>query len=297
MIKKDMYFTVTKHWIIIIPLIIFIMINSLHPQVEKPTVAVLGNFEPKIEKKINEMLNVEKVDSVKEGKYKVERSIVDAFVLIEDGKVTIFRNDNSIRSYYVKPAIEKVLNTSPIQIKYLDKENVKKEDIYFLFSLFIFIAFALPALLFQDEKDVIDAILLSPVKNREIVLSKVKTTTIILVLLNFFYLFYVGTLKLNLFFVIVAIGLIYVAIGTFFGIFYDNKYISFLIYPLMLFFVILPLFPNPLSGWIKEIIDLCIFSSKIPLLSIIKLFITFIILLLLSIFAFEIKIKMRRTKG
>jgi hypothetical protein len=297
MIKKDMYFAVTKHWILIIPLIIIIITTSLQPDVEKPIIALSGNLEAQIEGEIHETLKIERITSTEEGIHMVERSIVDAFVLVEDSRILIFRNDRSLKSYYVRPAIKKAVTTSPIQIEYIGNENSIKKELFSLFFLFIFVGFGMPALLFQDDKDVINALLLSPVKNRTIVMSKLGTAVVLLVLLGFFYLLYIDTVKLNLFVVIVVIGLNCTALGTLFGIFYDNKYVSLLIYPIMLFFMILFLFPNPLSDWITEIMNSVFFSSKIPLVPVIILLLTFAGLLLLTFVFFGMKIKMKRVKG
>lgn len=296
MIKKELYFALTKHWILLIPLAIILVTNSLQPDIEKPKIALYGNFEAEIEKDLHETLDIEPVTSAEEGHRMAEKSAVDAFVLIKEGDIVVFRNDQSIKSYYVKPIIEKALNPSPIRIEYIGRET-NKRDIYPLFTLFVFVAFGMPALLFQDDKHVITALLLSPVRPRTILLSKAAATEIILVLLVSFYLFYTDALHLNLFLLIVVIGLNYTACGTFFGIFYDNKYISSLLYPFMLLFIMVPLLPNPLSDWITEIMDSSFFSSGRALGAAGVLLIAGTGLLFLALVVFEMRINMKKVTG
>jgi hypothetical protein len=296
MIKKDMYFALTKHWILIIPLIVIVITISHQPTTEKPTVAFIGDFGTGVEEEIGQVLNIERVASVEEGMVMVEKSMVDAFV-IKDEKTIIFRNERSTKSYYVRPILESVLYEKRIQIEYVGEEHVKRRDVFPLFFLFVFVAFGTTALLFQDDRKVINAILLSPVKNRDIVLSKVCVVVILLVLLDLFYLFYVDAVKLNLFLVVLVIGLDYAAIGTLLGIFYDNKYISSLVYPFMLLLTILPFFPNPVFAWIMEIVDVVLLTSDVPIVSLFALFAIFIGLLFLDLAVFDLKIRMKKVKG
>jgi hypothetical protein len=296
MMKKDMYFAVTKHWILIIPLIVIIITTSHQPEVKNPTIALLGTFEPHLEEDMSHVLDIERVTSMEEGMFMVEKSMVDAFV-IKDERIIIFRNGRSMKSYYVRPRIERVLNPQEIQIEYVGIEHAKKKDIFSLFSLFVFVGFGIPGFLFQDDKQVIDALLLSPVKPRNIILSKVGVTLILLALLNFFYLVYVDAVKLNVFFTVLSIGLMYISLGTLLGIFYDHKYVSLLIYPFMLFLIIIPLFSNPLSDWIAVTIEEVLFTSGVPLGNLLVLLTICTGLLFLAFEVFDWKIKMKKVKG
>jgi hypothetical protein len=285
-IGKDLYSALTKHWmILILPVIALIIINSLGGQSEmKPTIALFGDFDCG---KTNE-LSVQRVNSYEEGKHLVERGVVDAFVFIENDKITVLRNGRSMSSYYVRPIIEKMTNPPTVKIEYVGNEAVA--DISSVSMLFAFVCFGLPSLLFQDDKDTIKALIFSPVKNRTILLSKVGTSAFMFSLLGIFYLFFIDAMKLNLFLAIFAIGLLYIAVGTFLGIFSDNKYVSALTYPLMLFLVILPLISNPVTDMMNETLDACLFSSTIPVPQLIVLFLAFTILLLFDLHIFKIKI-------
>lgn len=294
MIKKELYFIATKHWITItVAVFILIITGSLNNSqtIETPKVAVLmKGFADSLYNNIENELEVKVVTSLEEGKQMVHDTQVDAFVYIENEDIIILRDEKRIQSYYVKPIIQSVISPSEIELKYvqLDESDQTFDNLFFMFAL---VCFALPPLLFRDDWEVLKLILLSPIRNMNIVLSKMIASSSILLLITLLYLYMIDNMKFNLFIGIFIIGLLYTSIGTFFGVFVENKYLEYLTYPLVLIVMILPLLSNSISSFLNNTLRLYLTSDIILSINLFILIAIFLIITLLDVYLFGLRIR------
>jgi len=297
MIKKELYFIATKHWItIVIAAFIFIITSSLNytGDIDKPVVTVLADeFTDHFYKDLESELELNIIDSIEKGKEMVQSGRADAFVYRDNNNIIILRNEKSVRSYYVRPIIQSILSSTEIELEYVHiKESVEKFDnLYFMFAL---VCFALPPLLFKDDWKVLKLILLSPIKNKNIVISKMIASSLILILLTFLYLYMIDSMKISLFICIFILGLLYVSVGTLFGIFIKEKYLEYFTYPLIVIIMVLPMLSNSLSDFLNSTLQLCLSSNNIISINMMKITALIFIIFFLNIYFFKLRIRRLR---
>ena len=289
LLKKELYFLFTEHWLtIIIAVFILIFTSSYNTSQElgTPTIALLNNeMGDELQQRISDNLNVKEVNSIEKGKEFIKTYEVDAFVYSIKGEIIILKNDKNVLSHYVKPYIQSSISDSPINLVYVkspDKE-ITFGNLFFMFAL---VCFAVPPLLFKDDKNILNQLLLTPVKKRYIVLSKFTATSIVLFLLTLLYLYLIDNLLLSLIVYIFLVGLIYVALGTFFGVLAGERYFEYLTYPVMIIVMIVPLINERITELLNSILRSPLLLSYILSLAGISLFI-----ILITIKIFKIKIR------
>ena len=256
MIKKELKSSLTKHLFLIIILIAVSLPFSINPGGSKPSVAICETFE--FEEQLGESVNLRVVSSVEEGKRLIEKGDVDAFLFSEGGELILMRNGKSMNSLYARSALENIINPPQLRIEYINEELV---DLFFFFTLlFSIISLGLPMLLFEDDHDVMDAILMSPMKTSRIPLDKAAAAMIITSAIILVYLFITGSLRINTLIVALSIGFLFVSLGTVVGVL-GKKNVSWLVMlPAMMVLII----PNRISNVIRAQIEATQFSPAIP---------------------------------
>jgi hypothetical protein len=200
---------------------------------------------------------------VEEGMQMVEKGLVDAFVLVATGEEpVVYRNSRSLAGYLVRAAIEDAFYPVQLDIEFVGSSPTRISWIYILLTL---AGFGIPSLLFQDDKAVFKALVFSPVSNAKIVLSKffASAITFLLALIPV-YVIVSDTQSIIFMVVLFFIGLVYISLGTLFGVFSGNSSISYLTHPIQLLLIILPLLPNPLSNALQETLERALFASSLP---------------------------------
>lgn len=291
LIKKELAFSLRKHSFLLIMLIVALLPNLIGIS-RKPDVAIYGvselGFEG-FEAKLGESVNLRSVTSIEEGKMLVEKGEVDAFLFAEGDELILLRNGKSTRSIYARAALENIINPPQVQIKYINEGSA---DLFFFFSfLFAFISLWLPMLLFEDDHDVMDAILMSPAKTGRIPMDKAAATMILTSVITFVYLFLVEP-RINTLILALSMGFLFVSLGTLIGVM-EKKNISWLVtFPALMVLII----PNRISDAMRAQIEATQLSHAIPYSAIIYVAIS-VLLLLLSSFIFCEKRKERRKRG
>ncbi len=288
LIRKELTFSLGKHSILLVILIVAILPNLISGS-RKPDVAIYGGFE--FEEELGESVNLRSVTSMEEGEMLVEKGEVDAFLFAEGGELILLRNGESIRSLDAKTALENIINPPQVQIEYIDEEGT---DLFLFFSfLFSFISLGLPMLLFEDDHDVMDAILMSPAKTGRIPIDKAAATMVLTSGIIFVYLFFVESIRVNTLLLALSMGALFVSLGTLIGVLaLGKKNISWLVFiPALMVLII----PNRISDAMRAQIEATQLSSAIPHPAIIYVVIS-VLLLLLSSFIF-CKKEERRKRG
>jgi len=285
LIRKELTFSLRKHSFLLIMLIVALLPNLVSTP-GKPDVALYGNFE--FEAELGESVNLRSVTSIEEGKMLVEKGEVDAFLFADGNELILLRDGKSTRSIYAKAALENIINPPQVQIKYINEGSA---DLFLFFSfLFAFISLWLPALLFEDDHEVMDAILMSPAKTGRIPMDKAAATMILTSVITFVYLFLVEP-RINTLILTLSIGFLFVSLGTLIGvIIMEKKSISWLVmFPALMVLII----PNRISDAMRAQIEATQLSPAIPYSAIIYVIIS-VLLLLLSSFIFCKKEERRR---
>lgn len=294
MIKKELYFIATKHWITIaVSMVILIITSSLNtaPKLGVPEVAFLRDeIALSIEQQTEDQLKIKFVDNLHQGKELVRQALVDAFVFVEHEQIIILRNEQSIKSYYVRPIIQRIVSPSEIKLKYVqaEREEVTFDHLFFLFAL---VCFGLPPLLFKDDLGLLELILLSPIKNWKILFSKMIASALVFLLITLFYLYLIDSIRLNLLLGVFIIGLGYIALGTLLGIFIGNKYLEYLSYPLIFIVIIIPILSSPIAAILNNILRFFVDSERFLRADLIMMIAFITLITLLDVFLFELKVR------
>ncbi len=302
MLRKEFFFIIKKHWLyILVSILVLIMLVDYSPsaKIGIPNVVLLrdNEIESILYEKIKPLFRTQYVETLGKGKSIVAKSMADAFIFVEkdSGIIHIVRNDKSSLSYYVKPLVEQALNESRIKIVYIGKDssdiNKLVNSIYFIFSL---ICFFISVQLFKDDDKVFDALMLTPITIKRIVLTKCAAVATVLTMMVLCYTIVLGELRVGFMLMFLSIGLIYIAIGILIGIFVNNKLISLLSYPLILLFIILPQIPNSAMGQLNSILENTLISDILPIYVILILLVLFVLMIAFDIWTFDLKTRRSR---
>lgn len=228
----------------------------INPGESKSDVAIYGSFD--FEEQLSESVNLRAVSSVEEGRTLVERGDVDAFLFADDGELTLMRNGRSIRSLYARAALESVINPPQLRMEYINEGTV---DLFLFFSfLFSFVSLGLPALLFEDDQEVMDAILMSPMKTSRIPLEKAAAAMVITSVIILIYLLFTESLRVSTLLVTLSMGLLFVSMGTVIGVLGKKNVLWLVTLPVMFVLII----PNRVSDAMRAQIEATQLSSAMP---------------------------------
>jgi hypothetical protein len=187
---------------------------------------------------------------------------LDAFVLYqkENNLLTVIINPQSSKSQDLKFIFENLKTSTEYSLKVLDKqiiatvENEKLRNIFNSFSFILtLVCLFVPYKMLVDEKNTLTSIVFSPVKNSNILASKIMYTCV-LYLIGCLYFMASFDLSIKIIAVLFLLGPIYCVFGLLPGIFCKSKYISYLFYPLSFVVMMLPMIIGKMLDY-KNIID------------------------------------------
>lgn len=103
----------------------------------------------------------------------------------------------------------------------------------------VFIAFCLPFKFFEYDKNTLEMILCSPIRNNNILYAKYLCIVCILLISTILYAL---KLQVNIYLMIILflIGMLCISIGSIAGIFNDNKWVGYMVYLVSLLLMMIP---------------------------------------------------------
>ncbi|WP_368487947.1 ABC transporter permease [Clostridium sp. BJN0013] len=312
MLWKDIKFSIRKYYIYVLMPAIFIMfftkfnakVANTSPDVLK--VAIISNdkmMSQYIENTQGAFKISYYVEDLANG-YKIveNKNDVDAFVFYDEKSkiIKVVENKSTTNSKYVGSVLKQILNKTDFQIKYIgeyqpDINNMDKFK-YLLNSftfILTFVCILLPYKMFVDEKKTLSALILSPIKNYEIIFSKT-ICTILLFSIDALFFYVSQGISIKEIILLFLVGLIYISLGMFMGIFSDSKKVSVMFYPFMFIVMIFPSFLTKPFNKLSNAFYNAIENNWIFVLDMLILLIVFSIMILIVNYIFMLKLRRER---
>lgn len=261
---------------------------------DKIVTEILSNYASNIEftyvSNQNEGINIMK-----------NKSDIDAFVYYQEknNALQVIINPISSKSKDIQFIFQNIKYSTDYKLTILNKESNAQEEnerLRNIFNSFSFIltlvCFFIPYKMLADEKNTLTAIVLSPVKNSTILLAKIMSVCL-LYSVGCFYFMISFDLSIKIIVILFLIGAILSLFGLLAGIFSNNKYITYLFYPLTGIIIMLPFVINKMIDY-KNLIWTLNNSISAFLLIVLLEILIFVIFYIALNFVFKVKIRRDR---